>query len=277
MMKRGIKIFIQFTALLFLLSAFSVFNNDFQYRSVPNNNFALGEVLTYKAGYSMLDAGVAVVKVDKKLHGVNGRTCYKVDVEGRSVGIFGWTTKIQDLWQSYVDTAAIVPMRFYREIKENNYRLTETTEFDHINQKAKVTWFKKNKNDVKTEVYEAPTYSQDIISGYYFLRTLDYENMSKGDTVSMNAFFQDEYYDFKLLYLGKEKVYSKFGRIESFVMSPIMPENRLFYGDHPIKFWISDDENRVPIKVNAELLVGAVEVNLVKHKGLKTKIGKKKR
>ncbi|MEH0154936.1 DUF3108 domain-containing protein [Limibacter armeniacum] len=273
-MKKIIIRFTQFLGLLVLLSAFATSNGDFKYRSIPNNDFERGETLTYIAGYAFVDAGQAVVKVDKDLHSMNGRTCYKVDVDAKSIGLFSWTTKIKDKWQSYVDTAAIIPMRFHRDIAENNYRLVETTDFDHINGKAKVTWYKKNKKDEKNANYSIPTYAQDIISGYYYLRTLDYDNMQEGDTVKIDAFFEDKSYDFNLVYLGKEKIYTNFGRIDSFVMSPIMPDNKLFYGQHPIKFWVSNDANRVPLKINAELVVGAVEVNLVKHKGLKTKLGR---
>ena len=55
---------------------------------------------------------------------------------------------------------------------------------------------------------------------------------------------------------------TKLGTIRAIVLSPIMPENGLFDGENSIKVWISDDQNKVPLKVKAQMFVGAVEVDI---------------
>ncbi|MBB6459246.1 DUF3108 domain-containing protein [Flammeovirga kamogawensis] len=239
-------------------------------------SFEKGETLTYVAGYSVFEAGEAVVHLDKKLHQVNGEETYKVNVTGRSIGMFGMTMKIRDLWQSYFSTSTLYPVQFNRDIIEGGYTLEETINFDQVNGKADTEWKKKDKKEIHKEHYEMPPHTHDVISGYYYLRTLDYDQMTKGDTISLNSFWENKAYDFDIVYLGVEKVYTKFGRIESYVMSPIMPENQLFSGTHPIKFWVSKDINRIPLKIQAELIVGSVNVDLVRYKGLKQKLKKSK-
>ncbi|WP_052444293.1 DUF3108 domain-containing protein [Flammeovirga sp. OC4] len=239
-------------------------------------SFEQGETLTYIAGYSVFEAGQAVVHLDKKLHDVNGKNCYKVDVHGKSIGMFGMGMKIRDLWQSYFDPETILPVQFNRDILEGGYTLEEKIDFDQANGKAKVEWKKKDKPEIHNEEYEMSPGSFDVISGYYLLRTLDYEQYAKGDTINMNTFWENKGYDFDIIYLGVEKCHTKFGRIESYVLSPIMPENQLFSGTHPIKFWVSKDVNRIPLKIQAELIVGAVNVDLVRYKGLKQKLKKTK-
>ncbi|WP_281613662.1 DUF3108 domain-containing protein [Flammeovirga sp. SubArs3] len=244
---------------------------------LENIEFQKGEMLTYIAGYAMFEAGEAVVKLDKHTKNVNDQECYKVDVTGRSIGIFGMTMKIRDLWQSYFSTDTRFPAQFNRDIVEGGYTLVEKLDFDQENGKVESHWYKKDKpEDIKNEHFEMKPNTHDIISGYYYLRTLDYEKMSEGDTIKMNAFWENKAYDFDIVYLGREKCYTKFGRIDSFVMSPIMPENDLFSGTHPIKFWVSNDVNRIPLKIQAELIVGAVNVDLVRYKGLKEKLKKVK-
>ncbi|KXX71902.1 DUF3108 domain-containing protein [Flammeovirga sp. SJP92] len=238
--------------------------------------FEQGETLTYVAGYSVFEAGEAVVHLDKKFHEVNGKKCYKVDVHGKSIGMFGMGMKIRDLWQSYFDPETILPVQFNRDILEGGYTLEEKIDFDQVNGKAKVEWKKKDKPEIHNEEYEMAPGSFDVISGYYLLRTLDYEQYTKGDTITMNTFWENKGYSFDIVYLGVEKCHTKFGRIESYVMSPIMPENQLFSGTHPIKFWVSKDVNRIPLKIQAELIVGAVNVDLVRYKGLKQKLKKSK-
>jgi len=107
------------------------------------------------------------------------------------------------------------------------------------------------------------------VSGYYFLRTIDYDQMTVGDTLIVAAFFDEEVYHLNIIYLGKDEVRTKFGHINAFVLSPIMPENKLFRGTHPIKVWLSNDKNKVPLKIKAAMFVGSIEVDLKSYKNLR--------
>ena len=111
-----------------------------------------------------------------------------------------------------------------------------------------------------------PKNAQDLVSGYYYLRTLNFDKLKEGDILTIDAFFDDEIYDFQIRFLGRESVKTKLGQIKSIVLSPIMPENSLFDGENSVKVWISDDSNKVPLKIKAEMFVGAVEIDIVKYK-----------
>lgn len=266
-------------ALLLLISSFAIINEyrptyD-DYRSIKNNKFERGEELTYLVHFGFVNGGEATVRLDKKLYKLNDRACYKVDVRGKSLGITALTYRVNDLWRSYIDTGAMVPHKFYRSIRENGYKKDEETYFDHFNGNAKVMNITDRKN-IKTKTYKIQKYVQDMVSGYYFLRTIEFDKYKKGDIIEVKGFLEDKSYNFKIKYLGKRRLKTKFGRINTAVLAPIMPENKLFDGKNAIKAWISDDSNRVPLKVEAELLVGSIELDLIKHKGLKHKFSKKK-
>jgi len=244
-------------------------------KNIKYKDFSRGEKLIYLAHYGFIDAGEAVVTLSKKLKKINGKPTYDVTVKGRTIGVFGWTTKVRDTWKSNIDTATMQPLKFERNIKENSYELKETSLFNH---KEGTVAVEKNKKGTKSDsTFNIPEFTQDIISGYYCLRTLDFSNLHKGDTVRMNAFMEDEHYNFKIIFLGNERIATQFGKINTFVMSPIMPKNDLFDGENSIKFWVSNDSNRVPIKIKAEMFVGAVEIDLVRHSGLKSKFNKSKK
>src|SRR5690606_33816164 len=111
---------------------FSAFiTQDTGLRSVVNNSFTTGEELKYRVHYGFINAGTATMKIDNKIHMINGRPTYKVDVFGKSTGVFDVFTKIRDNWGAYIDTAAILPHRGYRNIEEGKYRKYEVTDFDH--------------------------------------------------------------------------------------------------------------------------------------------------
>ena len=48
-------------------------------------------------------------------------------------------------------------------------------------------------------------------------------------------------------------------------MEPIMPKNGIFSGKDAIKFWISDDQRKIPLKIRAQLFIGAVEVDITDY------------
>ncbi len=253
-----------------LLCAFQFVNQyDGGYRVVKNNNFRRGEKLSYLAHYSFLSAGESVVYLDPQIHTVNSRPCYKVDITGKSVGIFAAMLRINDTWQSYIDTSAMIPHKFYRNIEEGKYRKKETVIFDHFNKTAELR-HTTNKDPEKVEQYKIPTNVQDMVSGYYFLRTLDFTNKKVGDTLTIDGFFENKNYKLAIKYLGKDVLSSKVGKVNTEVIVPLMPGNDLFDGKESIKIWISNDANRIPIKIKAKMFVGAVDIDLTKYENLKT-------
>lgn len=253
---------------IFVLIVFSGFiTQDTGLRSVVNNSFTTGEELKYRVHYGFINAGTATMKIDNKIHMINGRPSYKVDVFGKSTGVFDVFTKIRDNWGAYIDTAAILPHRGYRNIEEGKYRKYEVTDFDHKKNKAEMSWLDKNSKKVKEKKsFETPEDVLDIVSGYYFLRTLDYSKYKKGDIITLDAFFDEEIYDFQIKYSGKESLNTAVGKINSIVLTPVIPENKLFDGENSISVWISDDSNKIPLKIKADMFVGAVEIDIMSYK-----------
>lgn len=258
------KIVIYILATLFL-SAYTT--QDRSVRSIVNNSFTTGEVLKYRVHYGFINAGTATMKVDNKIHMIQGRPSYKVDVFGKSSGFFDVFTRIRDNWGAYIDTTAMLPLKGYRNIEEGKYRKYEITEFDQKANEAEMSWLDKNTGKVKEKKsFQTPEEILDIVSGYYFLRTLDYSKYKKGDIISLNAFFDEEVYDFKIQYSGKEKLETEVGEIKAIVLTPVIPQNKLFDGENSIKVWISDDANKIPLKIKASMFVGAVEIDIVSYK-----------
>lgn len=259
--------------LLMMLSAFVVVDNSNSYRKVKNESFAMGERLSFKVHVGPINAGYSVMSVSDTIYEINGRNCFKIDVEGSTTRFFDMFIKVRDVWGTYLDIEAILPHRFYRNIAENKYRKYEIVDFDHQNQQAVVTLLDKNTKQPKAvKPFNISAQSQDLVSGYYFLRTMDYSQFVVGDTISIPAFFDDESYNFTLIYIGQEVLKTKLGKINALVLSPLMPENSLFDGENAIQVWLSDDQNKIPLKVKAKMFVGAVEIDITEAMNIKSPI-----
>jgi hypothetical protein len=223
-----------------------------------------GEEIRYRVHYGFFNAGEALMRVSNQLYRVNNRICFRAEVIGNSTGAFDRIVRIRDVWGSYFDTIQFQPQKSFRSIAENRYRKKEEVYFDYGRNLARV----QSENSQPEELPIKPNV-QDMVSGYYFLRLQKYDNLRRNDTIRMTGIFENKTYNFKIVYLGKEKVKTKFGKANSFVISPVMPENSLFSGRNPIKMWISDDENRIPLKIEAELLLGSLDLDISGHQNLK--------
>jgi len=82
-------------------------------------------------------------------------------------------------------------------------------------------------------------------------------------------FFDKENHDFKLKFLGKEVLNTKFGKIATLKFRPYVMAGRVFKEQESLTFWISDDKNKIPVKIEADLAVGSLEADLDEFKGLK--------
>jgi len=259
-----------FPVLLVLLVAFGFAVSGFESRDtmrrLENDSFTSGEKLEYKVHYGLINAAEAVIDIDNDIQTINNRPCYKVNVFGKTTGSFDFFLRVRDTWRSYIDTVSIVPQRFHRNIEEGKYRKKENIMFDHYKNLATVEGKK------ETNTYKVPDNVQDIVSGIYYLRTLDYDKRKVGEPIRIQGFFDEEVFDFTVTYRGKTTVETKAGNIKAIRLVPKMPKNKLFDGEDAISVYLSDDKNKIPVLIQAEMFVGSVKVDLYKYKGLKSRL-----
>ncbi len=227
--------------------------------------FNKGEKIFYRVHYGFITAGEAEMRVFPDLYKLNNRISYKLEVAGKTTGAFDRVLRIRDTWGSYMDTATAKPHKSYRFIEEGRYRRLEEVYFDFVNKTAKVDWSLENKSfEVKID---DPVH--DLVGGYFWLRMIDYDKLKPGEIITVNGHLEKDTYPLKVRYVGREKVKTQMGKIEAILLSPIMPKNSLFDGENSIKFYISADQNRVPVLIRAELFLGAIEVDIKGHQNLK--------
>lgn len=250
---------------LFLFAAivFTVFLLNGGESANGTQNFFKGEVIDYKVHYGFINAAEGRMSIAKELKTINGFPCFEVLVEGKSIGMFDLFLRIRDEWGTYIDTAKIIPHQFYRKIEEGSYRKHEIVTFDYTEETAIVKKYHfRDQYWRPLETYDIPDNVQDLVSSYYFMRTLDFNEYEAGDTIITQVFFDDEIYNFNIRYLGKDHIKTKIGKFETLVLSPIMPENKLFKGENSIRVWLSADEKKIPLKVKASMFLGAIEVDI---------------
>lgn len=245
-----------------------------QHKTIKSKPVNKGESLEFKLSYGWFTLGKAEMKTADSFENRDGNECIKVDISGKTAGLLGAFSKVDDKWGGVVDKNSFKPYYSYRDLQEGNYRLDEKVFFEYDSMRVRAEYF-----DVKNNVPKPTKYFEiekehtlDLIGGFMMTRSLDYRGMTKGDTITMDAFFDKEFYDFSILYMGIEKVKTKVGKINCHKIVPIMPDNKLFSGENSVTLWISADPNRLPLKVEADMFFGTAYCELVAYKNVKSGI-----
>lgn len=232
--------------------------------------YTFGEELNFEVSYGWLNLADAKMQISKKAQDNNDKPHYKIDVYGKTKGaatIFG---KVNDNWGTYIDMETLLPSISYRHIEEGKYRKHEMVYFDHHNKTATMELYdRENKRLKEKKEFDIPGQVQDLVSGFYFLRTQDLRNLKVGESVNIKGFFDKEIYNIKLIYEGTETLDTNLGKKQTYIFSPQLPKNKLFRGEFPVKVWVTKDQNKIPVKIKANLFIGSLNLDIVSAKGLK--------
>jgi hypothetical protein len=114
-----------------------------------------------------------------------------------------------------------------------------------------------------------PTYTQDIASALYYARNLDLKNATVNQKFPIDIYLDNKVYNLNFTYLGKETIKTDLGKVKCIKLRPKLVVDRVFKGTNDMTVWISDDENKIPIRVQTEIQVGSVKVDITGYSNLK--------
>lgn len=108
-----------------------------------------------------------------------------------------------------------------------------------------------------------------MLSVFYFLRNnYSLDQIKKTKDLSVDMFFDSENYEFKMKFLGLETINTKFGKIKCIKLRPFVQSGRVFKEKESLTLWISADNNKIPIRIKADLVVGSIRIDLDAFSGL---------
>jgi len=226
--------------------------------------FDVGEYFKFRIHYGIINAGYATLEVKEATK--NNKKVYHAVGKGWTTGMSRFFFKVDDRYESYFDKETGKPYQFVRKIDEGGYTKNQEGFFDQNKNTVLVKDYKKKK-EASINVTENV---QDVVSAFYYLRnypTID--KMKPGESVTIDMFFDDEIIKFRLKYLGTEDIDTKYGRIPTMIFRPLVQSGRVFKEEESLTVWISDDDNKIPVRIKASLAVGSLKADLDGFRGLK--------
>ena len=220
-----------------------------------------GEQIMYILYYTV--AGVYVnagnATFTNTVEKLNGRPVFHVSAVGATNTKYDWIYKVRDKYETYIDTTNMQPLKFVRDINEGGYKHYESIMFNQSGNTA-VT---------KDGVFQVPDCVQDVISAVYAARNIDFDKYKKDDRIPFKMFLDNEVYDMYIRYLGKEDIKTKYGKFRAIKFKPLLLKGSIFEGGEKMNVWVSDDPNRIPLRVESPIVVGSVKMDMMSYRNLR--------
>ena len=249
---------------IFILSTLS-------FDSFKEDSFDVGEYIKFRIHYGIVNAGYATLEVKDAT--INNKKVYHAVGKGYTTGMSKFFFKVEDLYESYFDKETGEPYRYVRKINEGGYTKNQEGFFNQKENRILVKDYKRKSE--KTIVLTNNV--QDILSSFYYLRNHpDIDKLKSGESISIDMFFDDEITKFKLKYIGRQDITTKFGTVSTMVFKPLVQTGRVFKEKESLTLWITADDNKIPVRIKAELAVGSLKADIDEFKGLKSPFKVKK-
>lgn len=241
-------------AMLLLLTSVTAFSQG---------AFKTGEYFKFRIHYGVVNAGYATLEVKDAVR--DNKKVYHVVGNGYTTGMTKFFFKVEDNYESYFDKVTGKPYQYVRKIDEGGYTKNQEGFFNQDNNTVTVKDYKKK----TTKTFSVTENVQDIVSTFYYLRNHPkVDKMEVGESLNVDMFFDDEVVKFKLKFIGRENIKTKFGTVSTMIFRPYVQAGRVFKEEESLTVWISDDENKVPLRIKASLAVGSLKADLEEVKGL---------
>ncbi len=241
-------------------------HQSFNYRTHPNNTYQIGESLKYSIKYGPIKA----VNTEILVYGdttIRSRDCYHIVYNARTVPLFDNFFKVDDTYETFIDKSGQFPLRFTRRVHEGNYKRKNVLEFFH--EQGKV-W-----SQYRKKVFDINPYTHDILSAYFYIRTLNLKKYKKGDIITLENFSDRKNYKLDIKIHKRDLIETDLGVFKTVVVEPLVLGAGLFKSEGKIMIWMTDDKNNIPLRIAIKVAVGSLKAEINEIKGNRYKLTSK--
>ncbi len=242
------------------LMSFSVPKVDFSEEPV----FLDGELLTFRIHYGFITGGEVKISASKTT--LNNKKVFHAVVAGKTTGLIDKIYKVHDIYESFFDLETNLPDKAIRNISEGGYKY-----YDEVLYNQKEMYVDSQRNGRVS----VPKNTLDMASVMYYVRRLDLNGLKENDIISLDTYFGDELFPFYIVYKGRENISIGSGKYRCLKFGPVVEPGRIFKEKDDMTIWFTDDENKIPVSIKFDILVGSFRCDLVKYENLKYSLNAK--
>lgn len=236
-----------------------------------NFSFQHGEKVSYHAyynwGFIWLNAGQVSFTVDTIAY--KSKAAYHLKAHGATYKSYDKLYRVRDTFEVITDTLFLEPFEFKRETNEGSTHASYRYRFNHETRSVSAR-IQKEDEPLLIKSFGWKDCSFDILTMVYKARNIDYSGYNEGDKIPISMVVDGEIHDIYIRYLGKERIKNRDGRrFNCLKFSPLLVEGTIFKSGEDMTVWVTDDRNRIPIIVEAKILIGSVKAVFTGAEGLR--------
>jgi hypothetical protein len=264
-MKSSIKI--SFIFIFLILLGKSGYNQCIEHEHC----FIPGEKITYEVAYNWgflwVDAGEVYFKVDSAK--LDEKELYHFKSFGKSHRFYDWVYKVRDNFESLVEPESFDPQYFSRRTSEGGYDVNNEYSWDHENNYI-ITSTENTDNAHKSDTLLFSECTLDVLSAIYFARNINFNELVQNDSIPINFIIDGDLFKLYIKYLQKEQIENRDGKLYNCIkFSAQVAAGTIFKENEDITVWVSNDKNRIPILIEAKILIGSIKAYIIGYEGLK--------
>jgi hypothetical protein len=214
---------------------------------------AVGESLTYDLSWGGIPAGAATLAVEGRTE-AKGRLAVRLVATARSNKLVDAFYKVRVWAESVFDCAGRYSHRFEQRAQEGRRRRERLYTFDVDGQAVR-----REQAGEPAQLFPLLAPAHDPFTTLYEMRTRPLE---VNVPVYLEAFEGRRRWDVEVQVLRRERVKVAAGSFDTIVIKPILKFEGVFVQKGDLYVWLTDDERRMPVKMESEVRIGAVTAEL---------------
>ncbi len=241
--------------LFFILFILNIPNKVYSQTIIENN---LGEEMTFLIHYGFINAAEA--KIGSKKNSLD--SSIEIYVKGETTGLFSLISPVQDEWHAFINPNNWKPIK-------TNFKKSQTAFYDYKNDRVSVEDIQKEKT---RKVYQIDKQVNDMLGVYAEIRNENIKNWPNSHRINRKIFLEEKVYKVIFIKKGEEMVKVKNQLIPANLLIIKFPKNELLSEKEDIRLWVSQDPYQIPIKIEVDLKIGHLSIDLIEYQRADLKI-----
>lgn len=244
---------------------------------IQNDYFQAGEEMTYdlyaKLGPFHTKAGFSSLKTVSEQY--ESQNVYKVSLIAASTGTVRKLFSLNDTLTSYM-TKNVVPLAFIKNAHEGSDDTHETITYKYNSSNDIAINIKRTKNGTFRfdENVKATNCIYDMMSVVMYARTLDYSSMKEGDEVVVEFMSGKNKLKMVIEHDGLETMKANDKKSYDCIKLVLSISDDAFTNkEESMRVYITNDKNRMPVRLDSQLKIGSTRAILKSYKGNKYPVG----
>ncbi|MEA2082460.1 MAG: DUF3108 domain-containing protein [Elusimicrobiota bacterium] len=203
------------------------------------------EELVYNVHWSFISVGEAILGLER----ISSST-WRVYSKAKSYPFFDSFYKVRDTVESVWNIDAMRSLRFEKHLREGKKVTEDLIVIDTVTNMAVRKGYE----------WKVSPHALDVLSSLHFIRM---KALTVGKKIVMDVYTKKKLWPLEVEVIKKQKIKVRGRKYRTILVEPKMREEGIFKAKGRIRVWLTDDEKRIPVRMNSKVLIGSVSVDLI--------------